>query len=128
MEIFKIIGIALLTCFVAIIVRQVKPEFYIFVVICGCIAILFLILNKFTDVFLYFNKIIEKTNIDASLFTIIIKIMGIAYLTEFAANICIDTNNTSLAEKISLAGKVIIICMAMPLITSRLDIIISILP
>ena len=60
--------------------------------------------------------------------TLIIKIMGIAYLTEFAVNICIDTNNSSLADKVALAGKVIIICMALPLITSLLDVIIAILP
>lgn len=128
MEIFKIIGIAILTCFVAIIVRQVKPEFYIFVVLTGCIIISLMLLNNFSNIFSYFSSIIEKTNIDSSLFTLIIKILGIAYLTEFAANICIDTNNSSLADKISLAGKVIIICMSLPLITNLLDVIISILP
>lgn len=128
MEIFKIVGIALLTCFVAIIIRQIKPEFYVFVVICGCIIISILLLNKFTSIFSYFNQIIEKTNIDSSLFTLIVKIIGIAYLTEFAANICIDTNNTSLADKISLAGRVVITCMALPIISTLLDVIISILP
>lgn len=128
MEIFKIIGIALLTCFVAIIVRQIKPEFYIFIIICGCTIISILVLNKFTSIFSYFHQIIEKTNIDNSLFVLIIKIMGVAYITEFAANICIDTNNSSLADKISLAGKVIITCMSLPIITALLDVIISILP
>ena len=128
MEIFKILGISIITCFTAIIVRQIKPEFYMFVVICGCCLISILILNQFTNIFAFFNNLVEKTGIDSSLFTLIIKIIGIAYLTEFAADICIDTNNVSIANKISLAGKVIIICMSFPLITKLLDMIIKILP
>jgi len=128
MEIFKILGISIITCFTAIIVRQIKPEFYMFVVICGCCLISILILNQFTNIFAFFNNLVEKTGIDSSLFTLIIKIIGIAYLTEFAADICIDTNNVSIANKISLAGKVIIICMSFPIITKLLDMIIKILP
>lgn len=128
MEIFKIIGIAILTCFVAVIVKQVKPEFYIFVIISGCVVVSLMLFSKFSNIFSYFSSIIEKTHIGSSIFTLIIKIMGIAYLTEFAVNICIDTNNSSLADKVALAGKVIIICMALPLITSLLDVIIAILP
>ena len=128
MEIFKILGIAIITCFTATIVKQVKSEFYVFVVICGSILISILILNQFTTIFAYFNGLIEKTGIDSSLFVLIIRVIGVAYLIEFATDICLDTNNLSIANKISLAGKVIIICMALPVITNLFNMIIKILP
>lgn len=128
MEIFKIIGVGLLTCFLAIVVKQVKPEFHLIVLLTGGILIIIMVLKQFTGVIDYFSKIINKTNIDSSLFIIILKVLGVAYLTEFAVGICQDTNNASIGDKIALAGKVIILCLSMPVITNLLNLIIEILP
>lgn len=128
MEIFRIVGIGILTCFLAIIVKQIKPEFYIFILLSGGIAIFLLTLNKFGYIIDYFVKICEKTKIDASIFLTILKIVGIAFLTEFAANICNDSGNSSIGEKIIFAGKIIILFVSLPVITNLIDIIIEILP
>ena len=128
MEILKIIGVGLLTCFLSIIVKQIKPEFHLVVLLAGGVAILVMVLKEFTLVVDYFALIINKTNIDSSLFVIILKIIGIAYLTEFAVGICNDTNNSSIGDKIALAGKIIILCLSMPIITNLLNMIIEFLP
>ena len=128
MEIVKIIGIGLLTCFLSIIIKQIKPEFHLIVLLAGSLTILVLLLKQFTSIIDYFALIINKTNIDTSLFVVILKILGIAYLTEFAVGICQDTNNSSIGDKISLAGKIIILCLSMPIITNLLNMIIEFLP
>lgn len=128
MEIFKIIGIGLLTCFLAVIVKQLKPEFYIFVLLSGGIAIFLMVLDKFTDILTYFSTIFNKTKIDSHVFLIILKIVGVAFLTEFASNICCDSGNSSIGEKIIFAGKVLILFLAMPILKELLNTIIEILP
>ena len=83
--------------------------------------------NYFTNILGVFDKIISKTGINAELFSIILKIVGIGYLIEFAANICSDSGNPAIADKIVLGGKLIILTVSMPIITNLLDIIVELL-
>ncbi len=128
MDIFRIIGIGLLTCVVALIIKQIRPEFYIVVVITGSIVILFMIVDELRIVFEYFLSIFNKTNLNYELFSNMIKIIGVGFLTEFANGICVDTGNASIGEKVVIAGKILILCLALPIISSLLDVIIEILP
>lgn len=128
MEIFRIIGIGLLTCIVAIIIKQIRPEFYIVVVLTGGIIILFMIIDELRTIFDYFLTIFNRTNLDYGLFSNVLKIIGVGFLTEFANNVCVDTGNASIGDKIIIAGKILIVCLALPLITDLLDVIIEILP
>lgn len=127
MEIFKIIALGILICIVIIIVKQIKPEFAVLVLIAGSIIMLCYLFNYFTNILGVFDKIISKTGINAELFSIILKIVGIGYLIEFAANICSDSGNPAIADKIVLGGKLIILTVSMPIITNLLDIIVELL-
>lgn len=128
MEIFKIIGVGLLTCVISIIIKQIKPEFNIIILLCGGIIILFMVLDQLRTVFDYFLTIFAKTNIDYTLFVSVLKVLGVGYLTEFANSICVDSGSASIGEKILIAGKIIIFCLALPIVTSLIDLIIEMLP
>ena len=128
MDLFKILAIALLTCIATLIVRQVKPDFATLVAISGGVVILLFLIDYLEQILGAFNGLIEKTNLSPSLFSTILKIIGIGYLTEFTANICSDSGISSLASKVELAGKVIILFIALPIINNLIDIIMGILP
>ena len=128
LDIFKILAIALITCLATLIVKQVKPDFASLVTLAGGILILLMLIDYINQVFQVLNYIVEKTNLSPGLFGIVLKIIGIGYLTEFTANICSDSGSTSLANKVLLAGKIIILVMALPILTNIIDIIIDILP
>lgn len=127
MEIFKIVALGILMCIVIIIVKQIKPEFAILVLIAGSVVMLCYLFNYFTNILGVFDKIISKTGINAELFAIILKIVGIGYLIEFAANICTDSGNPAIADKIVLGGKLMILTVSMPIITNLLNIIVELL-
>jgi stage III sporulation protein AD len=128
LDIFKILAIALITCVATLIVKQVKPDFASLVTLAGGIIILLMLIDYINQIFQVLNYIVEKTNLSPGLFGIVLKIIGIGYLTEFTANICSDSDSTSLANKVLLAGKIIILVMALPILTNIIDIIIDILP
>lgn len=127
MEIFKIVAIGLLTCFVSIIIKNIKPEFYIVVLLAGGTIILLMVLDQLKSVINYIATIFSKTNLDYSLFVSILKILGVGYITEFASGICVDSGNASVADKILIAGKIVILSLSLPIITNLLDIIINLL-
>lgn len=128
MEIIKIAGVALITCIATMLVKQIKPEISIFVSICGGIVILFLCVNFLTEILGIFNFVVEKTGLNTKLFNLIIKIIGVGYITEFSANICNDSGQSSLSDKILLAGKIIIFSMSIPIIKTIIEIIAGLLP
>lgn len=128
MDIFKILAIAVLTCVASLIVKQVKPDFASLVSLAGGVVILLLLINYISSILDVFRGLIDKANLSPTLFSSILKIIGIGYLTEFTANLCQDTGNSSLASKVGLAGKIIILFLALPIITNLLEVIMGILP
>lgn len=127
MAIFKIIGIGIITVFSYIIVKQFKPEFAIIVGLAGSITLLMSISDTVISVINSFSNLAQKTGVSPDLFSLILKIIGVGYLTEFASNLCNDSGCSSIADKILLAGKVIIMIIALPIITNLVDIIVGLL-
>jgi len=128
LDLFKIIGIGIITTVAVLTLKQIKTEYAVIVGLAGSVLMLILIINQLTYVISYFTDIVAKTNLDAGLFGAVLKIVGVGYLTEFAANICTDAGSAGVADKILLGGKVVILYLALPIITSLLNIIIGILP
>ena len=124
---YKILGIALITCIACLIVKPVRSDFAIFISIVGGIIIIFYMLSYLSNIFDIFNNVFNTTGVNASIYTIIFKIIGVGYLTEFTASICSDTGNSGLGDKVLLGGKIIILVMALPIITSILDIVMELL-
>ena len=126
--IFKIIAIGLITCLATMIVRPIRSDFAVIIAIVGGLIILFLVVNYLSSVFETFRNIIGITGLNSSLYTLLLKIIGIGYLVEFTAGICSDTGNSSLGDKVLLGGKIIILVMALPIITNILHIVMEFLP
>ena len=128
MEIVKIIGIGLVALIAIIILKQYKPEFVIYISLLAGTIILFLSLDKINGIVNLLSNLSTKANISNQFLTIVLKITGIAFLTEFAVSICKDSGEAAIASKIDLGGKVIIIGMSIPIISALLELIIKILP
>ena len=127
-EIIKIIGIGLTGLVIIVILKQYRPEYAIYVSIIAGVLILFLAMQKISGVINLLQSISEKTYINKNFLGILLKITGIAILTEFAVSICSDAGEKAIASKIEIGSKVIIIAMSLPIITSLLELVIKILP
>lgn len=126
--VLKIIGLALVITMAVIVVKQFKPEMAVLVGVAGSLILFFYIVDLLEQVFGLFTMVLESTKIDAELFAVLLKIVGIGYLTEFGANICSDSGNSAVASKILLAGKLAIFVLAIPIIKNLIEIIASIMP
>ncbi len=127
MEIFKIIAIGIITTIAVLVVKQTKPEIAVFIGLAGSLLIIFEIINALSSVFLMFNSIITKTGVSNELFGVLLKIIGVGYLTEFSASLCADCGSSSIADKIMLGGKIVILILAMPIFFSIINIITGLL-
>ena len=128
LDIVKIIGVGLIALVIIIILKQYKPEFAVYVSIIAGIVILFMVMGKLTSIINILSNLSNKTAAGNEFLKILLKITGIAILTEFAVSICKDSGESAIASKIDLGGKIIIISISIPIITALLELIISILP
>ena len=128
MDIVKIIGVGLIALIIIVVIRQYKPEFTMYVSIVAGVIMLFLVLDKVTGIITLLTNLSKKTGINSEYLSILLKITGIAILTEFAVSICKDAGETAIASKVDLGGKVIIISMSIPIISALLEIIMKIIP
>ncbi len=123
MELIKVIGVGLVTAIAAILLRGSKPELSFAVTVAGCVIILIFSVDLFAETFSVFAEIGEKTGIDQSLIKIILKIVAVGYLVEFAAGIIEDFGSKSIADKLVFAGKVVIFSVSLPIIRSMIGLI-----
>lgn len=128
MEIIKIIGIALIALIIIILLKQYKPEFVMYVSLIAGALILFLVIDELTGIVKLIQSIADKASINSQFLSILLKITGIAFLSEFAVSICKDSGEAAIASKVELGSKIIIISMSIPIISTLLEIILKILP
>lgn len=128
MDIVKIIGIGLISIIIIAILKQYRPEFGIYVSLIAGILILSLIITKISGIIELLKSLANKNFINNKFLILLIKITGIAILTEFMVSICKDSGETAIANKVDLGGKVIIMSMSIPIMSSLLETIIKILP
>ena len=126
--IFKIMGIGLITCIAALIVKPVRSDFAMIISMVGGIVILIMVLSSISGVLTLVGSLANKTGLNGHLIAVVIKIIGVGYLTEITASLCADTGNGRLGDKILLGGKIIILVMSLPIVTSILNIVMELLP
>ena len=128
MEIIKIIGIGLTALIIIILLKQYKPEFAVYVSLIAGALILMLAIDKLAGIISLLQSLANKASINTEFLTLLIKITGIAFLSEFAVSICKDAGEVAIASKMEIGAKLIIISMSIPIISSLLEIILKILP
>ena len=128
MDILQIIGLAIVATVLIAVLKVQRPEIAIQISIVTGIIVFTMILGKVTAVIELLNSYAQKVNIDTIYLSTLLKIIGIAYVAEFGAEVCKDAGEGAIAAKVELAGKVVIIVLAVPIITSLMDLIISIMP
>ena len=128
MDIVKIIGVGFIAVIIIVILKQYRPEFAIYVSIIAGVIIILMCVDTVSGIINLLQDIASRTNINGEFLKILIKITGIAILTEFAVSICKDSGESSVASKIDVGGKVIIISMSIPIIRALLETVLKILP
>lgn len=128
MDIIKIIGIAFIAIIIIVILKQYRPEFAIYASIIAGIFILTMVSGTLSGIIDMITSISSKTNINSEFLTILIKITGIAILTEFAVSICKDSGESAIASKVDIGGKIIIVSMSIPIINALINTVVKILP
>ena len=125
--IVKITAIALITIFISSSLKSYNKDFSSFVSIAGGVIIFLFCVDEITNIISYFVEMYELVNFDYEYFSLIFKIIGVGYITEFTADIAEDFGNKTVSSRVVLGGKIIICGMSIPVIKSLLALLSSFL-
>lgn len=124
----QLIGIAIISTTLCLIIKKDRPEMAMFIAILTGIIILLSVIFKLNFIIESIQNLAQKANIPSVYITLIIKLIGIAYLMEFAIQLCNDCGEKSIASKLEFGGKVIVMTMSFPILLSIVEMIINIIP
>ena len=112
MDIFKIVGIAFVGGLLSLFLRGYKKEFALVCSLVTALIILMQVGEAVTYVVDTLLAITEKSGVDKVYFEIIIKVVGIAYITQYGGELLKDSGENAIAQKVYLAGKLFIETMS----------------
>ena len=116
MSIGGILGIGLIGAFLAITVKATRPELGLAVGLATSCVIFAVILPEISSVLVGIEELSQTSGVDFARFGVVIKIIGIAYITQFSAEVIKDSGENAIAKKVEFAGKVMILVMIIPIL------------
>lgn len=125
MDIFRIIAIGLIGGILTMTVRQYKSEYGILVALVTVTVILFLTLDTLSAAIEQITAITEKSGVDTRYIAAVMKVVGVAYITQFGAEMLRDGGEGAIAMKVELAGKVFILGLTLPIVGEFLEVCVN---
>lgn len=126
-ELIRIAAIGIVGAILAMVVSEKRPEMAMMIGLAFGVMALVLIAGKAGAVLEMIDKSITGAGIDAKLMVPVFKVTGMAYITQFSVDACRDAGQTAIASKIEIAGKILMLAVAVPIATSLIAIVTTIL-
>ena len=117
----KIAAIAVMVAILAAWIKNVKPDYGVWIVLGAGIFLGFSALLKLETIIGELQFLQGYFTGYGTYFKLLVKIIGITYLAEFSADLCKDAGANTLASQIELFGKLSILVLCMPIMTSLLE-------
>lgn len=117
----KIALLGLIAAMVAVQFKGRRPEYGLYISISACLIIFAMGVTKIKSIMAILDKLAGYISISPTFIAILLKMIGITYIAEFAASLCKDAGHDALSNQISIVGKLTILSMSMPIILSLLD-------
>ncbi|WP_238980639.1 stage III sporulation protein AD [Geobacillus sp. YHL] len=128
MDILQIVGLGLIATFLVVLLQEQKSNLaFLLTVFVGC-TIFLLLVDQISSILAMLRKMAEGAHIQMVYLETMLKIIGIAYIAEFAAQISKDAGQGAIAAKIELGGKIIILALAVPILTAIIEAVIGLIP
>ncbi len=127
MNITGICALGVVIAVTAVTIKRYNGEMSLLLCIAGCIFIFLSLLSSFSSLYDTVSKILANTGISVTYITILLKTVGICFVTEFACDICRDAGQSALASNVALAGKVMVLVTAVPLYSQILNTVLTLM-
>ena len=128
MEILQIAGLGVAAALMAMVIRGSRPEMASLLAMAAGALLFFLAVSRLQAVVAVMQSLTQKAGLQEEYLKVLLKVVGVAYVAEFAAQTCRDAGEESLAAKVEMCGKVLVLAMASPIIVSLVELVLGVIP
>lgn len=125
MDFIYIIGVGITVLMLTVILRQYKSEYAVIAVIIFGVLLFLKLADGVYQILGFINNIADSAKLSADGLVVAVKVLGIAYITQIACDMCRDFSENALASKLEIGGKITILVMALPLFRQVLSSVMS---
>lgn len=126
-EIVQVVGLAIVSVVLLLVIRQQRPEVAVLLGLAVGLAVFLMVAQRLAAILDFLRDLASRAQVDSLYLNTILKIVGIAYMAEIGTQVCHDAGENSVASKVELAGKILILVLAMPIVMAILEIILKVL-
>lgn len=123
MNIYQFAVAGVIFSVVILIVKNQEKNIGLALGIASSLFLFFYIAMGVSDVLLEIAEIFSASGIDSGILTVVCKIIGIAYITEFASDICTEAGSSAIAKKVSIFGRITLLVQTLPLVADFIAIV-----
>lgn len=128
MDVLQIVAIGLIATVLVVVVKSQRPELAVLLSVAAGVVIFLLVLGKIGSIMDIIKDLASRAGISMVYLGTILKIIGIAYIAEFGAQICRDAGEGAVATKIEFAAKILIMVLAVPIVVAVLQALLKLVP
>lgn len=121
MDILRISILGVAGTLIALTLRKEKSEYSTFISMAVCICIFVYIITKLETVLAFAGRLENLISVDSGYIALVLKMIGITYVAEFAINICKDAGYSAISNQIEIFAKMSILVVSIPVLTAFLE-------
>jgi len=127
MEIVQVVGLALVAVVLLLVLRGQHPEIAVLLSLVVGLTVFLMVAQRLQAVIEFLGGLAARAGVSQLYLNTVLKVVGIAYIAEIGAQVCRDAQEGSVASKVELAGKILILFVAMPVMMAILETILEVL-
>lgn len=109
-------------------IRPLKSEYGMFLSMAAVLLIFGATMTQLKEILELVRNLMDQTGLSSVYFKILLKIMGLAWISQLASDICREAGCSSISRQIDIYGKLLILSVSLPVLTSVVETIISLFP
>ncbi len=121
MDILRIAVLGIAGVLIALVLKKERGEYSAFVSMAVCICIFFYIITKVETILAFAERMETLISVDGSYIALVVKMVGITYVAEFAMNVCKDAGYAAIGNQIEMFAKMSILVVSLPVLTAFLE-------
>ncbi len=120
---FKVALIGIVSVLLYMQMKQVNSEFGLYITFAAGLIIFLYAYYQIDYIIETVNKIQSLIKVNETYISILIKMIGITYISEFSSAMCRDAGCSMIGGQIEMFGKLTILAISMPVLLSLLELI-----
>lgn len=121
-----LVGVA--AALLALWVRPLKPEYALFLSLAALLLLFGAIVSQLEKILELIQALVDQTGLDVVYYKILLKIMGLAWVSQLASDICKEAGCSAISRQIDIYGKLLILSISLPVVNALLETIQTLFP